>query len=358
MASSSVDPAFSIALPKAELHAHLSGSISPTTLHEIWLKKRSEGQCLDLEDPLAAIKAGGDGFVDIVSFFPLFDKYIYALCNDLENVKYATEKVLQDFSKDGVRYLELRTTPRACVETGMTKELYVDTVNETFARWNHNHTGQLEAYPILSIDRRMSAEEAIEVVDLAVKYQYHPNQDKGGYVVGVDLGGNPMKGNVSIFTEAMATAKANGLGITIHFAEVPQSSTEEELNTILSWRPDRLGHCIHVPPLIEKVMRQRSTGLEMCLSCNVLSGLTSGGFERHHIKQWAQSDCPIALSTDDVGIFGSPLSNEYSLAAKYLHLSRKQVISLAKQAVQASFAGRKRMMRLLDEFEAAFDQDG
>lgn len=159
------------ALPKAELHAHLSGSISRETLHEIWSRKRSNGQCFDLEDPLTAVKAGNGGFVDIASFFPLFDKYIYNLWNDIESVKYATQTVVQDFATDGVRYLELRTTPRACEENGMGVREYVGAVNETILQWNRINRELLEVYLILSVVRRMKAEQAMHVVELAIDYQ-------------------------------------------------------------------------------------------------------------------------------------------------------------------------------------------
>lgn len=51
------DIAFCRALPKIELHAHLSGSISRDFLHDIWLAKQDE--CSDLEDPLDAIRPNG-----------------------------------------------------------------------------------------------------------------------------------------------------------------------------------------------------------------------------------------------------------------------------------------------------------
>ena len=126
MSTSDVDIEFTKALPKSELHAHLSGSISRETLHKIWLAKQSNQQCIDLEDPLVAVRTGEDGFVDVASFFPLFDKYIYSLCNDVETVKFATQQVIEDFEADGVRYLELRTAPRTCNETAMNMENYVD----------------------------------------------------------------------------------------------------------------------------------------------------------------------------------------------------------------------------------------
>ena len=343
------DPDFVRALPKAELHAHLSGSISKETLHDIWLRKRSKAQCLDLEDPLTAIRPGGEGFVDLVSFFPLFDKYIYNLCNEAESVKFATEQVIKDFKNDGVRYLELRTTPRDCAETGLKWHEYVEAVNEVIHQCNQNHETELEVFLIISIDRRMTAEQAMEVVDLAIKYQYHLN-NTNCYVVGVDLCGDPTKGDVSSFTPAFLRARGAKLGITVHFAEVPQSGTDNELATILSWKPDRLGHCIHVSPKFMNIICGHHLGLELCLSCNVLARLTTGGFAEHHLNTWVMRDNPIALCTDDVGVFGSPLSHEYLLVAEHFLDSEEDLVELSASAVSIAFAGRKRMGRILDEF--------
>ena len=348
--TSAVDIEFTKALPKAELHTHLSGSISRETLHDIWRSKQLNNECLDLEDPLLSIKTGADGFVDIVSFFPLFDKYIYHLCNDVETVKYITKRVIRDFESDGVRYLELRTTPRKCKSTGVGMEEYVAAVNEGVRFWHRpNFVERIEVYLIFSIDRKMTTEQGMEVVDLAIQYQFRSN-NQGCYVVGIDLCGNPTKGDVSVFTPAFEKAKKHNLGITAHFAEVTQYSTDAELNTILSWKPDRLGHCINVPSELKDVICSQSLGLELCLSCNVLAGLTTGGFENHHLKEWITRDCPVALSTDDVGIFGSPLSNEYLLVAEHFHLSKDEVVELSKQAAAVAFQGRERMEGLIDEF--------
>ena len=78
--------------------------------------------------------------------------------------------------------------------------------------------------------------------------------------------------------------------------------------------------------------------------------MTQGGFGGHHFGEWAGTQCAVALSTDDVGVFESALSNEYAIAAKAFGLGRGQLIALAKRASKASFAGRERMERLIDEF--------
>jgi adenosine deaminase len=66
-----------------------------------------------------------------------------------------------------------------------------------------------------------------------------------------------------------------------------------------------------------------------------------------------QTECPIALGTDDVGVFESSLANEYFIAASEFGLGRGEVVGLARRAVEATFqeGGRKRMERLIVEFE-------
>ena len=358
-----VNEHFVQALPKAELHAHLSGSISVQCLRGIWLRKRIQGKCLDIEDPKTAIRPGGQ-YHDVISFFPLFDRYIYNLCNDVESIRYATRSVLEVFQKDGVVHLELRTTPGENTAIGLTEEIYVKAIQEAICEFDSSDCFE---YPntrmvttlILSIDRRMTKEQAMDVVELAVRYQHTERRSESGkvlrddlrYVVGLDLCGNPAKGDISVFAGAFAKAKSHGLGITLHFAEMPKSSSDEQLRQLLSWNPDRLGHVINVSPEFAKIIAAPKLGLELCLSCNVLAKLTTGGFAMHHFGQWRQTDCPIALGTDDIVIFDSPLSNEYLLAATHFHLSPKDLIGLSKSAAMAAFSGRERLLSLIDRFE-------
>lgn len=182
-------------------------------------------------------------------------------------------------------YLELRTTPRLIKQVAITKEAYVQLVLSTISSFK---SPTMVTKLILSVDRRNSSEEALEVVDLALRYR-----DQG--VVGVDLCGDPTKGDVEIFRPAFAKAKENDLKITIHFAEAQQSSSEHELRTLLSFGPDRIGHVIHVPDTIKEVIIERKLGLELCLSCNVKFGMISGSFADHHFMYWKGTGCPITL---------------------------------------------------------------
>ncbi|KAI1326011.1 Metallo-dependent hydrolase [Xylariaceae sp. FL0255] len=290
-----------ISMPKIELHAHLSGSISRQCLHDIWKTRKATGQT-DLEDPLIVMPPGKHDY-DLKTFFPLFSSYIYRLVNDVDSLRFSTEAVVREFADDGVVYLELRTTPRAMPNAGLDKAGYVQEIL-TAMDAAQGKARTIQTRLILSIDRRHTLDEAHEVVALAKQFK-----DRG--VVAIDLCGDPTKGDVALFTPAVGEARAAGLKVTIHFAEAECSASEFELNTLMSWMPDRLGHVIHVPESVKKEIAARNgIGLELCLSCNVHAKMIVGSFEAHHFGQWWQVDGPIVVPcTDDVAVFESPVSN-------------------------------------------------
>lgn len=227
------------------------------------------------------------------SFFPLFSSYIYKLVNDLPSIEYSTKAVLQDFQEDGVVYLELRTTPRAMPAANLTKDDYTKSILQSLQAHNNDAANTMRAFLILSIDRRNTVAEAQEVVDLAIECQ-----SLG--VVGVDLCGDPAKGDVRIFADAFARAKAAGLMITLHFAETTMSASDLELTTLLSWKPDRLGHVIHVKEEYREVIESENIGVELCLSCNVHAKMITGTYSDHHFGMWRHTAVPVALSVGAV----------------------------------------------------------
>lgn len=281
-----VDADFTKRLPKIELHAHLTGSITPLCLHEIWTLRKLSEPDLALEDPLIVLSK--DQRWNIVTFFPVFSQYIYELCSTPDSIVYSTKAVLQDFKDDGVVYLELRTTPRS--SASISKDDYVVSILDCIG--NFADRAAMSTYLILSIDRRNTTVQAMETVNLAIKYR-----SRG--VVGVDLCGDPSKGDVSTFREAFVKAKSHDLKIALHFAEIFNQGLELELNTLLSYQPDRLGHVIHVSEPIKQEIIRRGTGVELCVSCNVQAQMTEGGVGDHHLGFWKDSSCPIALCVSD-----------------------------------------------------------
>jgi adenosine deaminase len=249
------------------------------------------------------------------SFFDVFSKSIYNLVNDAETILYATKSVLNDFRADGIRYLELRTTPREIRgEDGqvlISKEDYVDIVLQGIQEFQQEQEQKddegMSVYLILSIDRGSdTASSAEEVVNIVIRHRTNfPNKP---IIVGIDLCGNPLKGDISTFRSAFSHAKSHKLGTTIHFAETIYSNENdaEELETLLSFEPDRLGHVIHVPDEIKEKIAARKIALELCMSCNVHAKMiVGGGFEDHHFGDWwKRTECAVSLCVSLAHITG------------------------------------------------------
>ena len=67
---------------------------------------------------------------------------------------------------------------------------------------------------------------------------------------------------------------------------------------------------------------------------------------------YRNNDYPVIICTDDYGIFGSPLSNEYLLAAKYYGLSRDDLIGMARNSVLHSFTPTALKKEIMGELES------
>jgi adenosine deaminase len=170
-------------LPKAELHAHLNGSIPLSALQHL------ASTCTPFPEADHSIQAAvtnlsnGVRLDQINDFFSLFPA-IYALTSTPSSLGYATRSVLSSSlssscSPAQCTYVELRTTPRTT--PSLTYRQYLQVVLD-----------EIEVYPpdqaalIVSIDRRMSNHIAGLCVDLAADLK-----KEGRRVVGVDLCGDP-----------------------------------------------------------------------------------------------------------------------------------------------------------------------
>lgn len=211
--------------------------------------------------------------------------------------------MLSSFAADGVRYLELRTTPRASPAHDIDKQTYVQTIldviqefEEEQKREEKDDSRRMATYLLLSIDRAAPVADAEDTLAVAVAVALRDHR-----LLGLDLCGNPNAGTAAAFVPLLTRARADhGLRLTVHFGETATAGTDAELEALLACGPSRLGHVIYVGDRVAAEVARRRLGLELCLSCNVHAGMVEGGFEKHHFGTWwlqgAEVRCPILLS--------------------------------------------------------------
>ncbi|KXZ56423.1 hypothetical protein GPECTOR_1g377 [Gonium pectorale] len=288
------------------------------------------------EEQLNDLCAGGER--SLADCFRLFD-IIHAITTTHAAISRIASEVVRDFAAERVVYLELRTTPKAGFmgsptlpmrmrldlqarpEYGMTKESYVEAVLD-------------------GVDQALRQPRRPGQVQLAARYRHRG-------VAGVDLSGNPYVGGWDAWRGALEAARAAGLFVTLHAAEVLAPA---ETAAMFAFRPDRLGHCCCLDAELAAQLKSSAVPLELCLTSNVLTQSVPS-YPEHHFAELYAAGHPVVLCTDDSGVFGTTLSREYAIAASAFNLPVAALHELVRKSVDYIFADEQEKSQLRQRVE-------
>jgi len=324
---------YCIKLPKIELHAHLNGSITPKVMNDLIEQRK------DKEPDLAGftVKNSINSGFELKDFFPIFNT-VYRLTDNTKSIEYIARNVLNEFASDGVRYIELRSTPRQNIEKGMTKENYAQTLLSVINEINKRD--DIIVRLILSIDRKSTLEQAMETVNLAIKLK------TTDIIVGVDMCGNTNGGSFSRIKPAFDFARKNGLGVTIHTAEIP-NSREDNLD-VVNVSPSRMGHCTYLEEDLLKWAKDNNVAIEACMTSNIICQ-TVKSYDVHPVIDYIKNNQPFAICTDDKGVFNCDLSDEYLIFGAINNYNKKQLFEVSKKTIDYIMCKDPKIKRRLNE---------
>ena len=325
-------------LPKVELHAHLAGCARLATITEL---------AGEIAAPGARARAAL-GKLTLDECFARFGAIHRALSTEAALKRVAAE-VLADFAADGVRYLEIRTTPRALRDVDARG--YVCAVLDSIGKFERDAGDRaMVVRLLLSIDRSGPIARADETVELAHTLRAE-RADARRLIVGVDLSGNPSKGRFVDFAPALARARAAGLPASVHCAEVEDHA---EMDDVLAFRPARLGHALFLSAAHVEALRAAPIPIELCPTSNLTTLRRAHMREHPTAARWLLDDLrtteayPVSISTDDTGVFGTSASAELARVALELRLDPAHVAHLAARGLHDAFepANSREMLTL------------
>jgi aminodeoxyfutalosine deaminase len=333
------------ALPKAELHLHLEGSIRPETAVEL-----AERHDVKLTVQEVAARYNYSNFAGFIEAF----KWVTSFLRDPEDYAHITTKLLEELIRQNVVYAELTISAGVMLRRMQNVEANFTAIREVCegVRFSRLRTGW-----IVDAARQFGPEAAMEVARCAAKLH------RSG-VIAFGMGGDELAFPAVNFRPAFDLARSEGLHIVCHAGEIGGPESVREAVEILG--AERVGHGIAVmnDPVLAESLATRHVVLENCLSSNLLTGALAkqtgkpdASVADHPLAKLIAQGLLVTLSTDDPAMFHTDLLTEYSYAAS-LGLSSKQLLQLAEQSFSAAFLPPVEKRQLLEDFRAAAKSAG
>ena len=324
------------ALPKAELHVHLEGTLEP---EHIFALAQRNGIALEYERPEDVVAAYD--FHDLPSFLKIY----YAAMDVLREEEDFYELAWHYFQRaaaQNIVYVEPFFDPQAHTVRGVPFETVINGISR--AQRDAAEKLGVESNLILCFLRDMSAESAAETLAAA-----EPFLDR---IIGVGLDSDEKDNPPSKFAGVFARARELGLKLTMH-CDVNQKDILDHIRECLDLiAVDRIDHGINAledPALCDAIV-ERGLGLTICPVSNrfVVQNLTGD-----EIRQMLAKGMRATINSDDPAYFRAYLNENFEALVDEAAFTEAEVLQLVRNAFTVSWLPDSRKDAYLARVDAA-----
>jgi aminodeoxyfutalosine deaminase len=325
--------AFIVALPKAELHLHLEGSIDPPTLLELKKRHGKTGTLAEVEQLYR--------YKDFTGFLMAF-KTVTEELQAPEDYELITYRLMQKLKAENVLHAEVYVSVGVC----LWRKQDFDSIFAGLERGRERGERDFGISLLWIFDavRQFGADKAQRVAELGVQY-------KGASVVGFGIGGDERQAAPELFRDVYGYASKNGLRLTAHAGETAGPGS---VWGALNLPAERIGHGLTAcqdPELVE-TLSTRQIPVEICITSNLRTGICPTTTE-HPVRNYFDQGVMVTLNTDDPAMFATSLSREYQMAQDAFGFTDEHLRELARNSFEASFLPAEKKLGFLNLFDAA-----
>ncbi|GAA3686941.1 adenosine deaminase [Arthrobacter ginkgonis] len=323
------------ALPKAELHLHIEGTLEPEAAFRMAARNGVKLPYADVEELRARY-----AFTDLVSFLNVYYECMAALRTE-EDFAELCETYLRTAVGQGVRHVEMFFDPQAHTSRGVPVDTVIDGLLAGFARVaaGEDLTGGL----ILCFLRDRPVAEAAETLE-SVRH-------RASDLIGVGLDSAEVGFPPSLFEGVFAAARALGLHVVAHAGEEgPVEYIEQALDLLHVERIDHGVRCMESAEMVARLRAERIP-LTVCPLSNLRLGVVSD-LADHPLPAMLREDLMVTVNSDDPAYFGGYVADNFTAVADALGLGEEQLELVARNSISGSFAPAGRKAQLLAEIDA------
>ncbi len=313
------------ALPKADLHCHLDGSLRLSTILELAEEQKVKLPASTPEE-LGRLMHMGAQCESLPDYLKAFDITLSVLQTP-EALYRAAYELACDAADENVKYLEMRYSPVLHQQQGLKLTGIVESVLEGFRRARRER-GIRGGVLVCGI-RHMSPETNLRLAELAVAY-------KSRGVLGFDLAGAEDNFPAKDHIEAFQLILNNNVNCTAHAGEAygPPSISQ----AIHYCGAHRIGHGVRLREdgdLLNYVNDHR-VPLECCPSSNVQTRAVTS-LRAHPLKFYLDLGIRVTINTDNRLITNTTVSRELWLMQQTFDLSLDDIRTIIVNGFKSAF---------------------
>lgn len=288
-------------------------------------------------------------------FFQTHWQRLFALVRNPWLQAEALFRNMQAFGQEGVTYLELQVSVggfRRPDGSAFTPEETANILRERMQRKDAIDTGVTVRFQIAVLRFLPNAEDELRRV-----YKFvHENSD---VFVAVNMVGREDndKGYPLRFLPAMRELRRQygGVRLSIHAGEVDEPNSHVRDTLLLG--ADRIGHGINLITDDDtmRLMRHGPYLVEINLISNLLLNYVTD-YTQHPFPEYLRTGIPVALSTDDRGMWDSTMTDEFFVAVTELDLTFDEVRTLSRNSLSHAFVDAGTRQSLLSDFDTKIAQ--
>ena len=326
------------ALPKAELHLHIEGTLEPELMFALATRN---GIAL----PWASVEAtrAAYNFSDLQSFLDLY----YAGAAALIHAQDFFDLAMAYFARaaaDGVVHAELFFDPQTHTARGVPFATVLDGLERACREAQTRY--EISSRLILCFLRHLSEEDGFATLEQAM-----PHLSR---IHGVGLDSSEMGHPPSKFARLFERCRELGLHIVAHAGEEgPPAYIVEALDVLKVERIDHGVRAAEDPALLARLARDQ-VPLTVCPLSNVKLCVFSRLAE-HNLKALLDAGLKVTINSDDPAYFGGYVLENYRQTAEALQLSRGELKRIARNSLEAAFVDDAERAPWLARLEAVAD---
>jgi len=326
-----------MALPKAELHLHIEGTLEPELAFALAARGGVPLPYANTDELRKAYL-----FDDLQSFLNLYYELMAVLRTE-QDFEDLANAYLARAAAQGVRHAEIFFDPQAHIARGVAMGTVVEGLWRALGRSVENHGVSTQL--IMCFLRDESAESALETLEAAKPYL-----DR---IIGIGLDSAEAGHPPAKFREVYEAAAALGLRRVAHAGEEgPPAYITEALDVLGVERIDHGLRCMEDDALVERLVRER-VPLTLCPLSNVRLRAVDVLAE-HPLPAMLDAGLLCTINSDDPAYFGGYVGDNYHAVRDALGLDREVMRELARNSFVASFLEHDEELRAryLAEVEA------